>query len=77
MKIVPWQIQHLDKRQMVPFTITDNCPKCGWLYNSDERDYLGSYLKCNMPVNVELYCPECDDHWIIKLIITMNIEEAK
>ena len=76
MKITPWINQELDKRQIVPFTVIDNCPKCGEEWNSDKHDYFGSYMPVNKPYSEEFYCEKCEKHWERNILITMDIKEV-
>ena len=76
MTITPWINQALDKRQMLPFTIIDNCPSCGEEWNSDNRDYFGNYPKVNKPFTKDFYCVKCEKEWSRNILITMDVKEV-
>lgn len=79
---VPGVRIQLDKRQNVPYKITDDCPKCGLAHLVDlTRDggkygrYL-SYPEIGQPCKIYFVCEKCETEWQPQVIVRLTLEEA-
>ena len=64
------------KRFYLPNKIEEKCPICDNPCISDETDYL-MYPEVNKPIEVYIYCRECDESYPFNYQINLNIEKVK
>lgn len=63
------------KRLYVPYTICDTCSQCGQEVrkNLNKDSYL-SYLLTNTPIDMGMYCSECDHEWCVGIQLNLTVE---
>lgn len=62
------------KSLLLPFKITDKCPKCGKLCVRDlSKDDRVEYLILGQPVNLYAYCEKCETEWDMTVRIEITV----
>lgn len=69
----------LDKRQHVPYRVTDNCPKCSKEYVvnlTPKGDHYLGYPIVGQPTKLYMVCPNdaCAHEWQVKVIVNITLE---
>jgi hypothetical protein len=54
-------------------TLKCNCPNCQKPFVRDFGTQYISYPKVNTPIDVGLYCPECEHEWTVKMQINVTL----
>ena len=75
MKVKPHDVESCSvKRFFVPFTVMDDCPKCGKERSTDlEQEYLQNpYLK--KPNYVSMWCESCQHGWTAWVRLTLDVQ---
>ena len=73
------------KRFYVPFTITDECPKCGMTTECAETSDYFSYPTVGKKEKVSFYCTHwedgeelgCEHEWSRNVILSIDIKAAR
>ena len=75
MKVKPHSVEEVSiKRFYVPYTVSDDCPKCGKECSTDlDREYL-HYPSLTKPNYVGLVCEACQKDWTVWVRLTLDLQ---
>lgn len=65
------------KRFFVPFTVLDDCPKCGKERSTDlEQEYL-QHPYLTKPNHVAMWCESCQHGWTAWVRLTLDVQPCE
>ena len=78
MKVKPHSVESVSiKRFFVPFTVMDDCPKCGKERSTDlEQEYL-QHPSLKKPNYVSMWCESCQHGWTAWVRLTLDLQPCE
>jgi len=78
MKVKPHSVEEVSiKRFYVPYTVSDDCPKCGKERSTDlDREYL-QYPSLKKPNYVSMWCESCRHGWTAWVRLTLDLQPCE
>lgn len=78
MKVKPHNAEECSvKRFYVPFTVLDDCPKCGKEQSTDlEQEYL-QHPSLKKPNHVGMWCESCKHGWTAWVRLTLDVQPCE